>query len=999
VSAPERAGQPSTAFHHLLRALAPATPSPVRTQPAEATWGWRLTLDRHALSVTPVWLTATDEGLQAVDAEVMDWSTGQFEPMPDAGWSAADLYAVTAGQPSAPVPLKTAAQMQALVASLARHPAFLEHPDRRTFSWWKPVKVAAPLAVDLAWEATTEGGLRLALTPAPQPNEDWLIVGEQAWCLTGRQDETPTVSLAPLAAPQGALLWALRHGTLSAADVQLWASRFAEDPRLAAFPLPAFCKPEVIADTPVLVARVMAKGDERTGGLGMTLSVAYGEHEMPLRGADVETLVRADGTTAIVKRNRSIERRTLNAMEASGVRVWPHPFSKRDAFPLGWSVAWLEHQDKTWLSPEPPPSHLTGWFALAQKLEAMGMRVEWDAHLPFARAQSEQRWTAHVEAAPDSAGAWFNAGIGVDVDGEQVDLTAALLALLNDADFPMEATEGEDPHAVWMLRLPLANAHQRPVFLDVPLGRLRSLLAPLRHAERAGKHRVRLPTAAMGEMNSWPTALAVHADLQTLWDKVKEARSFDSTAIKGLKATLRPYQVEGVAWLRFLADMGWGGVLADDMGLGKTLQLLAHLLDLKARKRLEKPALVVVPTTLLANWANEAAKFAPTLKVVTLHGTKRDHALALKANLILTTYGTLARDAETLADVDFSLIACDEAQNLRNDRTQIGQAVRKLKADRFLNMTGTPLENHLGELWAQVDLVMPGLLGSKEAFRTRFRTPIEKRNDPVAAGRLRALLAPFFLRRLKADVVHDLPAKTETTVHLEMGAEQRRFYETLRATQALQVRAAVEAKGLGGASLTVLNALLAMRQACCAPDLVDGGEHVESVKRQYVIDRVGDLLDEGRKILIFSSFTEVLDRLAADLTAQGRTFEMLTGNTAATQRGPKVARFQEGEVSLFLISLKAGGVGLNLTAADTVIHFDPWWNPAAESQATDRAHRIGQDKPVFVYRLICDQSVEDYILAMQARKSGLTDAVLDGIGGGLKGLEQADLDALFGTAA
>lgn len=973
------AHQPAPAFQSLLQAMAINEAKPAEA--AQGTrWYWELCLHRGQLIAVPTW----DNGQQ------ITIGSGEFYPAPAAGWSPedlGDLWNVSQGQRETQgIMLNRASKVQAFLTTLNHR--MVKMGD-------KTVVAGAPLDVPMAWQATEQNGLRMTYATEMLANQDLVVVEGHTYLLRDRLHEGDTVTIQPIATP--ALAWALKVGELSPADVQLWATRFADDARMAALPLPEAFRPEIVTDTPVLVVRVQGKGDERTVGLGMVLSVRYGQDELSLRGADIETVARDNGRTAQVKRNRSVERRTLNAIEGTGMAVWPHPFSKKAAFPLGWSIAWLEHQDQTWLAPTPPPSSLAGWFQLAHQLEALGVVVEWDAQLPIVRAQSQQKWTTHVDMPKDAAGAWFEAGIGVDVDGQQVDLTMALLNLLKDPDFPLEAKENEDAMAIWPLRLPLNGP--KPSFLDVPVARLRALIAPLRHAERSGNHRVRMPTQLMGEVESWPTAVNVGADLQTLWDRIHEARAFDGKTIRGLKATLRPYQVEGVAWLRFLDDMGWGGVLADDMGLGKTLQLLAHLLDLKMRKRLDKPALIVVPTSLLANWMNEATKFAPSLKVLVLHGDKRDHARAAKANLVLTTYGTLVRDLEALDGIDFSLLACDEAQNLRNRLSQAGQAVRKINADRHLAMTGTPLENHLGELYAQVDFAQPGLLGSPEAFRTRFRTPIEKRQDSEATARLRAVMAPFFLRRLKSQVARDLPEKTETTVKLEMGEQQRTLYETIRAAQAVRVAAAVEEKGVGGASFTVLNALLRMRQACCAPDLIEGGDGVESIKRQYLLERTQSLIEEGRKILVVSSFTEVLDRIAQDLAAVGVRYEVLTGETAPAQRGARVDRFQNGEVDVFLISLKAGGVGLNLTAADTVFHFDPWWNPAAEAQATDRAHRLGQDKPVFVYRLVCENSVEEYITALQERKAGLAEAVLDGMGTGLSGLDQTDLDALFGAGA
>ena len=980
-------GALSPAFHHLLRCLTPVTAAQVS---AASTWGWQIRLIDNALRARPVWVGA--EGPQP-----MTWTGTAWTPKREGGWTVADRLALlgvtgTAQPDKHEILIRHAEQMEALSESLDIQGGWLDTPqgpDR--------MDKGAPCDVISHWETNAEQGLTLVQEEGFSPR--WVVfAGERVWKIDRVEDGR---ALRPVREGAEALLWAQRYQRLSAEDLKAWAMRFAHDERLAKLPLPQDKPTVVVEDAPRLVAQIVSTGDARTFHLGMHLQVAYGDTVVSLHGPDVESVTREDGALAIVHRNRSIERRTLNAIGNANLRVWPHPFSKRDAFPFGWPVDWLADKARTWVGSEPPPADLSGWFAQAQKLEALGVEVRWDAKLPFARAQSDQRWTAHVEQAGRGKSKWLEAGVGVDVDGEKMDLTGALVALLNDAAFPHEKAEDEPEGAVWLLELPRAT-HGKLRYLDVPLQRLRQLLAPLRggdHRQDERGTRLRLAPAALNEVSAWATE-EVHVDthLEALWKHLREGFS-PRTDPDGFVGTLRSYQNVGLGWLHAMAELGWGGELADDMGLGKTVQILAHLQDEHNLGRLERPALLVVPASLMHNWKDEAGKYTPNLRVITLHGNEKHEAMKQldDAQIVITTYQTMLNILDQLVEREpFSLAIFDEAQALKNPRSQISAASRKVPAQRKITLSGTPLENHLGELWAQMDLAMPGLLGSREAFRTRFQNPIEKRNDPTALARLRAMLAPVLLRRHKSEVAKDLPPKTETVVRLDLGEGQRLLYESIRAAQKARVEQAIAEKGLAGASFTVLDALLRMRQACCEPSLLDGGTDVDSVKRQFLLDRLEGMLDEGRRVLVVSSFTQVLDKIAADLKKQQIPFAILTGDTPVEQRKTVVDRFQNGEVGVFLISLKAGGVGLNLTAADTVVHYDPWWNPAAENQATDRAHRIGQDKPVFVYRLICNDTLEEHILTMQQRKSDLADAVLDGLGKGATGLTEADLSLLFG---
>ncbi|MFQ5344757.1 MAG: DEAD/DEAH box helicase [Mariprofundus sp.] len=464
-----------------------------------------------------------------------------------------------------------------------------------------------------------------------------------------------------------------------------------------------------------------------------------------------------------------------------------------------------------------------------------------------------------------------------------------------------------------------------------------------------------------------------------------------------LQAELRDYQREGLSWMQFLRQMNLAGILADDMGLGKTVQALAHILTEKEQGRLQTPALVLAPTSLMHNWRREAEKFAPGLSVLVLHGPERarhfEHLAAY--DLVLTTYPLLARDFEALEVQSWHMLILDEAQYIKNPRAKVSQLVRRLQALHKLCMTGTPMENHLGELWAQFDFLMPGYLHDVRGFSKLFRKPIEIQGDTARQDALNVRLRPFMLRRSKEDVALELPPKTEMIRSVEIEGPQRELYESVRLAMQKRVRDAMAMMGSGQSQIVVLDALLKMRQVCCDPRLVNGlqGEPPASAKLQMLMEMLPEMIEEGRRVLLFSQFTSMLKLIEQEVTRHNIAYVKLTGQTQ--DRQVPVESFQNEEVPLFLISLKAGGVGLNLTAADTVIHFDPWWNPAAETQATDRAHRIGQDKAVFVYKLITEGTVEEKILELQERKRELASAIHQQDSGKKALWTPEELDSLF----
>jgi superfamily II DNA or RNA helicase len=496
---------------------------------------------------------------------------------------------------------------------------------------------------------------------------------------------------------------------------------------------------------------------------------------------------------------------------------------------------------------------------------------------------------------------------------------------------------------------------------------------------------------------SGPDAAVVDADrrfAETL-RRLEEADALDPEPPAELTAELRGYQVEGYRWLRRLAAWGVGGCLADDMGLGKTVQTLAVLID----RREAGPALVVAPTSVGFNWIREAERFAPTLAVQLYRETDRDTVLGRlgAGDVVVASYGLVLRDAAKLAQVAWGTLVLDEAQAIKNSRAKTAKAVRSLAAGWRLALTGTPVENHLGELWSLFRAISPGLFGSWERFADLFATPIEKYHDLGRREALSRLLRPFVLRRTKSEVLAELPARTEVQLFVELGAAERQLYEATRMKvlrELARPRGAARAGEDAKRRFQVLAALTRLRQLACHAALVDPDWAGSSAKLDLLLETVEELLDEGHRALVFSQFVRHLELARRALDRRGIRYQYLDGQTPAGQRAERIDAFQNGDGDLFLISLKAGGTGLNLTAADYVIHMDPWWNPAVEDQATDRAHRIGQTRPVTVYRLVSRATIEEEILSLHEAKRDLVAGVLAGTDQAGK-LSTADLVGLI----
>ena len=464
-----------------------------------------------------------------------------------------------------------------------------------------------------------------------------------------------------------------------------------------------------------------------------------------------------------------------------------------------------------------------------------------------------------------------------------------------------------------------------------------------------------------------------------------------------LRGVLRAYQREGFRWLMTLSASGFGGILADDMGLGKTLQMIAVLLYERARRE-SFSALVVCPSSLVYNWLAEIRRFAPALRAAAVAGTPRERARVLRdrdaCDVFVTSYDLVRRDAARYEGLSFDVMVLDEAQFVKNHASAASKAVRVISSARRFALTGTPVENRLSELWSLFDFIMPGFLFRYETFRRTFETPIVRGEDAEAAARLRRLVGPFVLRRTKAEVLSDLPEKTEEVRYAVLEGEQRRVYDA----HALRLRKSIEAGGAEAfekSRIRILAELTRLREVCCDPALLYEDYRGASAKREALWELLESAWDGGHRVLVFSQFTGFLALVEEDLKTRGVSYEKLTGDTPKQERLLMVQRFNEGDAPVFLISLKAGGTGLNLTGADIVVLLDPWWNAAAEAQAEDRAHRIGQTRPVSVYRVIAKDTVEERILELQERKRALAEDVLSESAQGAGALDREALLALL----
>lgn len=586
--------------------------------------------------------------------------------------------------------------------------------------------------------------------------------------------------------------------------------------------------------------------------------------------------------------------------------------------------------------------------------------------------------TTHVSVA--SGVDWFELNGHVDYEGEQVGLPKLLEALRRGDKF---ITLGDG---------------SRGMLPDEWLSRY----APLAAMGEAEGDKLRFKPSQALLLDAWLSAQP-EVDIDAAFHRVRERlRSFEGVQPHaeptGFSGTLRPYQRDGLGWLLFLEEFGFGGCLADDMGLGKTIQVLAMILQRRKRRARDKqrrPTLVVVPRSLVQNWIEEARRFTPELKVLDYTGTARgDEREKLdRWDLVVTTYGTLRRDAGHLKELPFDYAVLDEAQAIKNAASQAAKACRLIQAEHRLAMTGTPVENHLGELWSIFEFLNPGMLGRSNSLK--LLSSKNSAADIEGVQLLAKALRPFILRRTKEQVLADLPEKTEQTLYCELDTQQRKLYDELRNHYRDALNQRIASEGMNKAKIHVLEALLRLRQAACHPGLLDKAKADEpSAKLETLLEQLDEVLNEGHKALVFSQFTSLLALVRKKLDKRKIVYEYLDGATRDRQR--RVDRFQtDPKCPLFLISLKAGGLGLNLTAADYVFILDPWWNPAVEAQAVDRAHRIGQTRRVFAYRLIARDTVEEKILQLQGDKRKLADAIVSADNSVISQLTADDLQLLL----
>jgi len=697
------------------------------------------------------------------------------------------------------------------------------------------------------------------------------------------------------------------------------------------------------------------------------LSFRYGD-------AKVSGYARGDETVELSPTRRAIVRRDHDKESLLRYALCAHGF---DELEPDFASPW-DRQVERWNLPS-----VQDWLAFLldghRELADLGFEIDIDPSFSLRIVESDD-WFTDLEPSERD---WFNLELGIVVDGERVSLLPALLAALRD--------RADLEHAMF---LPLPGGG----YVTVPRERIAPLVDLLLElaAEPEGKGRRLSRLRAMDLAAVVRSERGALAAMRALRDELTSGDIAPPTLPKAFRAELRPYQRAGTGWLWKLHRAGLGAVLADDMGLGKTVQVIAILCILRQKKD-RLPSLVVAPTSVLISWVDQLAAFAPHLDVVLWHGAARgaERSRIASADVVLTSYGLLHRDAEDLTGRAWDLCVLDEAQTIKNAKTVFWEHARSLDARQRVAITGTPVENHLGELWSIVSFAIPGALGSERGFRAVYRTPIEKRRDEACLASLRRRLAPVLLRRTKEQVASELPDKTVIEHSIELTDAQRDIYEAVRQTTVKAVRDAIAARGFARSQIIVLDALLKLRQICCDPRLLKSKvakRATRSAKLDAFSELVTTLVAEGRRILVFSQFVEMLDLIAARLDEEGVAFLTLTG--ATTNRRAVVDMFRKGTVPVFLISLKAGGTGLNLVEADTVIHYDPWWNPAVEAQATDRVHRIGQTRPVFVHKLVTRSTVEQKIVELQRSKAELARGLFEG-GFDAPLLDEATVDALL----
>ncbi len=855
----------------------------------------------------------------------------------------------------------------------------------------KPLRIDVNRSISAEWQNTKDDlrTLKMSLTGSEEefvclPTQPpWYVIRETARCGVIDTDVPPRfLACVPYLPP------------VAEADAMRISELMVESLETVDLPLPAKIDIRQIAGVKprgvvILTARKESGSTHRYAEILVDYDGARLPHMMAIDGEKEFLHRQADGEFVRVIRMAEEELSLINELTGSNLPEW---------------VTTRQQSGSIILNVEAKTSRdMVLWQDLIDgklsELRQNGWIVERTPEFEF-RIVTSKEWQMNVDHSP--ANNWFDLDLNFVIDGQAISLIPVLASFVERVgpDLPRYLEDPDACATVWL---------DEETLIEFPIHHIRPVLEVLieMHDHDDGKLRfsdlqasvisdIAEGIEAVGEVElDWE----VSGRLGELLQRIKNFKGIEDVPVPAtLTADLRDYQRDGLNWLQFLREFGFGGILADDMGLGKTVQALATVLVEKQSGRSQHPSLVVAPTSLMGNWRREAEKFAPELKVAVLHGTERsEHFGSLQEyDLLLTTYALLSRDQEVHGNTQYHYLILDEAQAIKNPATKQARAVCAVQAQHKLCLTGTPVENHLGEVWSQFRFLMPGFFGDQKQFNRTFRNPIEKTSDNLASKALTSRLKPFVLRRSKDAVASELPAKTEIIHRVALHPEQAVLYEGIRAAMESRVRRALTESGLAQSHITVLDALLRLRQTCLDPRLVKL-PHAQNVNASAKLDALMEMLpnfvEEGRRVLLFSQFTEMLSLIEEKIVEAGISYTKLTGKTK--KRDEVVDEFQSGKKSVFLISLKAGGTGLNLTVADTVILYDPWWNPAVENQAIDRAHRIGQDKPVFVYRMITEQTVEEKIVEMQERKRQLANIVVESQEQGLGKLNTDDILDLF----
>ncbi|MFI4962917.1 MAG: SNF2-related protein [Legionellales bacterium] len=858
-----------------------------------------------------------------------------------------------------------------------------------------PIQLSEPMTGTCQWVLSANGTQRLQLMQGNKTIEPLML--DESWYFSYSESVLGKLNTSY---PVGQLRHLLEAPPIPLDQAELLSQKMAKT--CPEFPSPqVFVSRETVAiqPIPILILDVL---DEEPNGFyrhseGSDAVFIAGIH-FDYAGIQVASI--DDSTSAVSLRNGVLVEYTRDtAFEEAKNSELHQELSLRTLHPWEYHN-WDLHKDSVWvLNAVRESADLDFLYTrVVPSLKSKGWKVEFASPMYQELVSADDvEWFSELQ---ESTTDFFSYQLGILVEGR----TVSIVPLVADLIQRYSGTDLDSLSDSECVTLPLADGRA----LRLEMGRIKPLVRLLlQFGLRSINEQDQL------QINKYQLILMQEAELaiaatKSRWQGAENLRNelmqlLTITSIpevpipSGLQANLRDYQHYGLNWLQFLRTSSFSGVLADDMGLGKTVQTLAHLQYEKEQGRLQNATLIIAPTSLVGNWLAEAKRFTPELTVLVYHGSERHQDNFDDYDVVVSTYGLIHRDKEKFVEYLFYYLILDEAQFIKNARTKTTQIIQQLKASHRLCLTGTPLENHLGELWSLFHFLMPGLLGDAKQFRNWFRTPIEKYADLDRRELLARRVKPFMLRRTKNQVASELPPKTEMTRIIEIEGPQRDLYEAIRMSMEKKVRDAIAKQGLGKSHILLLDALLKLRQVCCDPRLLSLPEatiaHGTSGKLETLMELLDNLVEEGRKVLVFSQFTSMLQLIEIELKARQYTYLKLTGQTQ--NRQALVETFQEGNTPIFLISLKAGGTGLNLTRADTVIHYDPWWNPAVEDQATDRTHRIGQENPVFVYKLITSGTVEEAILGMQERKRQLVNGILSSDASNTLSLSEADITQFF----